>query len=319
MAPRAGRGRVLADELNQPDAIFVGFNALGDTLCTTPVIRAYRRRYPKARISYIVQGAPYTRVLDGNPDIDLVLYSEFLTRHGMKGFSADWIREQPIDLSRGATMFLFDMNQVCTSWDAFQEHIATGFSRLVQIPIEGVRPIVHVTPGERTAAASLVRGPYAVLSMHSNANPPRVGGEGRVKDWPLDRFAAVCAHLRTRGIVDIVAVGSEFDDKRHDPQWRSLHGLPIKVVAALLQEASVVITLENGLGHLAHAVDAPMVMIYSNIVPLGWANPVEARRCAVLYGDPREVTVADVTAASDRVLRLPVPRARRHASARARR
>ena len=49
----------------------------------------------------------------------------------------------------------------------------------------------------------------------------------------------------------------------------------------------MVITLENGLGHLSHAVDAPMVMIYSNIVPLGWANPVEARRCAVLYGDPR--------------------------------
>src|SRR5689334_7794826 len=127
MAPRAGRGRVVAAESNHRDAIFVGFNALGDTLCTTPVIRAHRRRHPTARISYIVQGAPYTRVLDGNPDIDLVLYSEFLTRHGMKGFSADWIREQPIDLSRGATMFLFDMNQVCTSWDAFEEHIATGF------------------------------------------------------------------------------------------------------------------------------------------------------------------------------------------------
>ena len=208
-------------------------------------------------------------------------------------------------------MFLFDMNQVCTSWDAFQEHIATGFSRLVRIPIDGVRPIVHVTPRERAAAASLVRGPYAVLSMHSNSNPPRVGGEGRVKDWPLDRFAAVCAHLRARGIVDIVAVGSEFDAKRHDPQWRSLHGLPIKVVAALLQEANVVITLENGLGHLSHAVDAPMVMIYSNIVPLGWANPVEARRCEVLYGDPRQVTVEEVTAASDRVMRPPSPRVRR--------
>jgi len=319
MAPRAGRERVLAGESNHRDAIFVGFNALGDTLCTTPVIRAYRRRHPTARISYIVQGAPYTRVLDGNPDIDLVLYSEFLTRHGMKGFSADWIREQPIDLSRGATMFLFDMNQVCTSWDAFEEHIATGFSRLVQIPIDGVRPIVHVTPGEHAAAASLVRGPYAVLSMHSNANPPRVGGDGRVKDWPLDRFAATCAHLRARGIADIVAVGSEFDDRRHDPQWRSLHGLPIKVVAALLQDASVVVTLENGLGHLAHAVDAPMVMIYSDIVPLGWANPVEARRCAVLYGDPRAVTVDEVTAACDRVLQLPPPRARRPAAARERR
>ena len=59
------------------------------------------------------------------------------------------------------------------------------------------------------------------------------------------------------------------------------------------------ITLENGIGHLAHAVDAPMVMIYSNIVPLGWANPVEASRCEVLYDDPRQITVDEVIAAAD--------------------
>ena len=81
----------------------------------------------------------------------------------------------------------------------------------------------------------------------------------------------------------------------------------------------MVVTLENGLGHLSHAVDAPMVMIYSNIVPLGWANPVEARRCEVLYGDPRQVTVDEVIAASDRVMRPPSTRVRPRAVAQSRR
>jgi ADP-heptose:LPS heptosyltransferase len=85
--------------------------------------------------------------------------------------------------------------------------------------------------------------------------------------------------------------------------WRNLYGLPIKLVAALLQEASVVVTLENGIGHLAHAVDASTVMIYSNIVPLGWANPVEASCCEVLYDDPSRITADAAIAAAQRLLR----------------
>ena len=78
---------------------------------------------------------------------------------------------------------------------------------------------------------------------------------------------------------------------------------PIKVVAALLEDAALVVTLENGIGHLAHGVDAPMVMIYSNVVPLGWANPVEASCCEVLYDDPRNITLDAVIAAAETVLR----------------
>jgi ADP-heptose:LPS heptosyltransferase len=289
-------------ESGRPRAIFVGFNALGDTLCTTPTIRAYRRMHPSAHIAYIVQSAAFTRVLDGNPDVDVLLYSEFLSRHGMSRFSVEWVYQQPLDFTRAATLYLFDMNQVCTTKEAFEEHIAKGLSNLVRIPIDRVRPVVHVSAEERAVAATMAKRPYAVLSMHSNANPPRTGGNGRVKDWPLDRFEAVCRHLRRQGVADVVAVGSEFDERRPSPLWRSLHGLPIKVVAALLQDAALVVTLENGIGHLAHAVDAPMVMIYSNIVPLGWANPVEATRCEVLYDDPRRITVAAVIAAAETVL-----------------
>jgi ADP-heptose:LPS heptosyltransferase len=286
-----------------PRAIFIGFNALGDTLCTTPTIRAYRQRHPDAHITYIVQSAAFTRVLDGNPDIDVVLYSEFLSRHGMSRFSVEWLYEQPLDFTRASTLYRFDMNLVCTTKEAFEVHIARGFSTLLQVPIDSVRPIVRVTPEEQGQVAALVRRPYVVLSMHSNANPAREGGEGRVKDWPVDRYEALCAYLRQQGFKDIVAIGSEFDTRRVSPMWRNLYGLPIKVVAALLEDAGLVLTLENGIGHLAHAVDAPMVMLYSRIVPLGWAEPVEATRCRVIYGDTWTVALDEVIAAADSIVR----------------
>jgi ADP-heptose:LPS heptosyltransferase len=287
----------------RPRAVFIGFNALGDTLCTTPSVRAYRRAHPGAHITYIAQSAPFTRVLDGNPDIDLLLYSEQLSRHGMTRFSMEWLYQQPLDFTQPATMYHFNMNQVCTTKEAFEEHIAIGLSRLVTIPIDSVRPVVQVTADERACAKKIARGRYAVLSMHSNSNPPRTDGQGRVKDWPHERFEAVCRHLRKRGIDDIIAVGSEFDERRPSPMWRNLYGLPIKVVAALLQDASIVVTLENGIGHLAHGVDAPTVMIYSNIVPRGWANPAEASCCEVLYDDPSRITAEAVIAAAQRVVR----------------
>jgi ADP-heptose:LPS heptosyltransferase len=290
-------------EAERPRAIFVGFNALGDTLCTTPTIRAYRRMHPSAHITYIAQSAAFTRVLDGNPDIDVLLYSEFLSRYGMSRFSIEWLYQQPLDFSRVATLYHFDMNQVCTTKEVFEEHIAKGLSNLLKIPIDSVRPVVHLSSQERALAAELAKPPYAVFSMHSNANPPRINGGGRVKDWPLERFEAVCRSLRHHGIQNVIAVGSEFDERRSSPLWRNLYGLPIKVVAALLQNAALVVTLENGIGHLAHGVNAPMVMIYSNIVPLGWANPIEATCCEVLYGDPQTITADAVITAAKIVMR----------------
>lgn len=283
-------------------AVFLGFNALGDTLCTTPTIRAFRREHPDAHITYVAQSASFTRVLDHNPDIDYVHYSEFMYLNGLTKFTEDWLYSLPLDFSEPATLYKFDMNQMCTTEEVFHEHIATGFSKLLKIPIQSIRPRIHLTEEEREFAASLVQAPYAVLSMHSNSNPKRESGEGGKKDWPRERWEETCKRLREAGIEDIVAVGSEFDTRERNVHWRNLYGLPIRIVGALMERAACVLTLENGIGHLAHAVDANMVMLYSDIVPLGWANPAEATNCEVLYGSPLDASVDQVGEALDNVL-----------------
>ena len=70
-------------------------------------------------------------------------------------------------------MYLFDMNQVCTTKEAFEEHIAKGLSRLVQIPIDSVRPVVHVSAEERALGgddgAASVRGAEHALQFEPAA------------------------------------------------------------------------------------------------------------------------------------------------------
>lgn len=283
-------------------AIFIGFNALGDTLCTTPVLRAFRRTNPDTFVVYIVQNATFCRVLDANPDIDMVLYNEQLYMHGMTIFSNAWLRSLPLDIRETTYLYRFDINQVCSKPESFHEHISIGFSKLLKIPIDSVRPVVHVTPEEHRLAKTFIHKPYFVFSIHSVSNPKMEDGTGYAKDWPLERWLRLSEHVQSRGDYDIIAVGSERDTQIRAPNIRSLYGLPIKITAALLQNALCVITVENGIAHLGAAVDAPMVEIYSNIVPLAWAQPKASSRCHVLYGDPQSIACDEVVAAVQSIL-----------------
>ena len=61
---------------------------------------------------------------------------------------------------------------------------------------------------------------------------------------------------------------------------------------------------ENGIAHLGAGVDAPMVVIYSNIVPLAWASPEISSRSQVLYDDPQLIGCDEVIAAVGSIARL---------------
>lgn len=276
-------------------AVFLGFNALGDTLCTTPVLRSFRSSNPGTFIICVVQNAGFCRVLDGNPHIDLVLYSEWMYIHGLTRYNDEWVRSLPLDLDEPVNLYRFDIGSVCSTAEAFREHISKGFSRLLGIPIDSIKPVVRLSDEDRRIAARFSPRPYVVFSMHSVANPPRTDGDGRVKDWPSENFDRLARHLHSSGF-DVIAVGAEGEARAGLPYVRDLYGLPIKVVAALLENATCVVTLENGVAHLAAAVDAPTVELYSTVVPLEWANPAESPRARVIYDDLRNISCDQVIA-----------------------
>lgn len=283
-------------------AIFLTLSALGDILCTTPVLRAFRKQHPQTKIFYIAQSAGFTRVLDNNPDIDLTIYSDRLFINGMPDEVNTWLRTLPIDLRTAATLYRLDLKYACTSEEAFRKHMSYSFARLVGVELDSVRPLVFLTENDRRSAAVFIERPYVVFSMHSVTNPERPDGRGRKKDWPVENWKELATRIAGRNGFDIFAVGAESETPLPVPYVHRLYGLPIRVAAALLERAACVVTLENGIAHLAAAVDAPIVEIYSNMMPFEWAYPAEATRCQVLYGDPLDISCDEVFQAVEATL-----------------
>ena len=267
-------------------AVFLGLNALGDFLCTTPTLRAFRRQHPRTKIIYLAQSAGFTRVLEHNPDIDLVIYSDRLFVQGLPDQLTTWLRSMPLDLRAPATFYHLDLKFVCKSQDDFKQHMSQAFAKMVGVQIESTRPTVVLTESDRRGARVFTDRPYVVFSMHSVSNPERADGKGRKKDWPTERWQEVAKRIAALGEYEILTIGAESESPYPVSKARVLYGLPIRVVAALLEGAACVVTLENGIAHLSSAVDARSVVIYSDMMPLEWASYAETPRSRVLFRRP---------------------------------
>ncbi len=284
--------------------VFVSANLLGDCLCTTPTVRAFRRKHPDAFITYIAQNEEHCRILEGNPDIDRVFFSDELAGSGLEIVDDSFLRSLGIDFNEPPQVYLFDVHALHRSRpDVFQDHICRGFARMAGVAVDSVRPVVSISAAERLAARALMRGRTIVLGMHTTS--PVVGRdrESAMKDWLYERWLDLARQLQTLGF-DVIAVGGPKDMAITSRYFRNLYGLPIKTIAALLAEAACVITVESGLSHLCHAVDAPSVLIFSRDVPLVWTRPEEATRCRVIYDDLRLITCERVMAAVQLVLSM---------------
>jgi len=286
------------DTVQKRKVYFLGANRLGDFLCTTAVIRGFRIQNPDVHISYIVHDAPYTRILEGNPDIDQVVYNndlkvdESAPRHLIKKLEAD------------GEVYYFDIFRVCTSsYNVFRDHIARGFANDLHIRLDSVKPVVTLSATDYAAAGSLTKKPYIVLAIHTGSTVIANDLRLVLKDWIVEHWLRLAQMIPGLGDFEIVAIGSLSDSPIQTRFFRNLYGLPIKVIAALCQKAACVISVENGISHLCHAVDAPMILLYSRHVSFPWAYPREAGQCRVIYKDPVFITPAEVYSSLKEILR----------------
>jgi ADP-heptose:LPS heptosyltransferase len=287
----------------QPRAVFIGYNALGDTLCSTAVLRRFREIYPGTLVTYVVQDVEYCRLLEACPEIDTVIYSEVMYAYGLKQFSMDWLTALAIDHAKDTPLYHFDMGRLGALPNQMEVHIAEGLGQTLGFPIENTRPSIVLTEHDHRRTRPFVHRPYVALSMHSVTNPPREDGrEGGVKNWPWENWAELAKRIRERHGFDVIALGSERDRRPIMPDIRTLYGLPIRTVAALIQGAQCMIGLENGLAHLAAGLDAPLVHLYSKLVPLCWAQHKGLSNYEFVYRDPYEVPVDEVMGMLEAVL-----------------
>lgn len=166
------------------------------------------------------------------------------------------------------------------------------------IPRAGEELDLPLGPDDERAARDLeLPRPYAVVHAGSSLESRR---------WPAERFAAAADALHERGLLPVLtgtpaesdAVAAVAGAMR--APHRSLVGRTgVGAFACVVRDARVVLTNDTGTSHLAAAVRAPSVVVFTVTDPGRWA-PLDRERHRAVRGDAE---VGEVLAHADELLR----------------
>ncbi|RAG43540.1 lipopolysaccharide heptosyltransferase I, partial [Burkholderia multivorans] len=99
-----------------------------------------------------------------------------------------------------------------------------------------------------------------MLLFHATSNPD--------KKWPADRWAALATRMMARGLRVLLPWGSaaEHDDAQdiaaRAPGAIVLPAMSVRALGAAIGRAALVVGVDTGFVHMAHALGRPTVMIF---------------------------------------------------------
>lgn len=263
---------------------------LGNALITSPLIAAVRTRFPGATIDYL-GGEGTLTVLDGlGVDETIAMSRGFVARPWRFVALFRRLRRRRYDLAIECAMGSFSGGLyaylsgarhrmgVPRKNERFLDvrlpptpvaHCYDGpvaFARHLRVECQD-RPAYAVEAEEARAASALLaqldladaRGAKPFVALF-------IGGHG-VKRWPRERWIELARTLQREGGAVLICAGPDeargLDELRAavGPGVRVLGPQPLRTFAALLAQASLVVTPDSGPMHLAAAVGAPVVAV----------------------------------------------------------
>jgi heptosyltransferase-1 len=292
----------LLDNLAPRRILIIKPSAIGDIVHALPVLSLVRRRWPAARISWLVTPV-CSGLLEGHPLLDEMILFDRKRWGGMwrsPRLAGEW-RRFTRELRGREFDLVIDLQGLFRSgwlsWKTGAE-VRVGFANARElaplfythrVPIE--TPEQHAidrylklarfigcdegpvefpfatTEGDRAQVSELLRtsvgeNRYAVLLPGTN---------WETKRWPVEKFAGLVGPLRERfGLVSVLAGGS--DAGAMAPQIPGVVDLTcrttLKQLTALLERAELVVANDSGPMHIASALGRPLV------TPFGPTNPV---------------------------------------------
>ena len=276
-----------------PQILVVRRRYLGDLVLLGPLLRNLRLHWPEARIAVLAEPA-YAPVLALNPDVDEVLTlpggpsawgrllrrlrgagfthvfdldntekTAVLARWTGAGFRAALRHELPPRLPRLYTHLVLDP-------PADHERRSIDEYYLQVLPAAGVpvisRAVRLVPPAAELAATRRhVPEPGPRLLVHPGTRSP-------FRQWPAERFAAVCERAHTELGIRIVLTGGPgeqglvADIQRRAPAAGAAVVPPLVVpaFAALAAQFDALLCHDSGPMHIAAAVGTPVVALFGS-------------------------------------------------------
>ncbi|WP_176300725.1 lipopolysaccharide heptosyltransferase I [Burkholderia vietnamiensis] len=144
----------------------------------------------------------------------------------------------------------------CDAWHGMR--VSAG-EALGYVP-EGVADHGIVAPQDARLPAALTDGTPFALLFHATSNPD--------KQWPADHWAALATQMIARGVRVLLPWGSpaEHDDAQQiaarAPGAIVLPAMSVRELGAAIGLATLVVGVDTGFVHMAHALKRPTVMIF---------------------------------------------------------
>ena len=301
------------------DILVVKFSAMGDTVLLLPVIRRMRAAFPGRRITGLGTFANRA-ALEASPDLDDVVLFEpgmllnpfrlaaFVRGLRKRRFALavdfdQWLRISPVlcflsGASRRAGFATSGQFRHLLYTDPVgrapgRHELDLFFDILAKVGVEaaGDERATFFPAGEaaKAEAAALLRGAgvtgrYAVIH-------PGCGASGWRRQWPEERYGELVRWLKSKGLAVLVSTGPgeeplfEAVRRLSGQELVPVAGKPLPVLASIMGGASVFVSGNTGVMHLAAAAGAPVVALHGPTDAGRW-GPVGKRCVSVCSRHP---------------------------------
>ena len=306
-------------------------SSLGDIVLALPALRALRLSFPEAKISWLIR-PEFAGLIENHPHLDEIitfdrkLLGKAWFHPGAFGALMSLIRK----LCRSDFDVIFDFQGLfrtaCLAWlsgckkrfgMANARELATFFYthkipqntecihmvdyylKIIQAAGASDYGVEFVFPQNPRAEESVGR----LLAGHGIENNYTVlipGSAHRDKCWPSERFAQLADKISSQYNLSIVATGSASEAGIIE-KLRENANVPIVSLAgqtslselvALLKRAKLAVSNDTGPGHIAAALDVPIVLIFGRTNPVR-LEPYRRKHCIMaIEPDGRGMSVS---------------------------
>ncbi len=285
-----------------PRILIVRAGAIGDTLMTTPLVRALRRSFPNAQLVFL-SSRTTENVLRCNPNLDEVVALSYrrlpflvspekqrLARR-LRGLKLDWalaLESNPrlLDVvieSRPARLIAYGPLPAREGFErvGFDPELHSIQNHLNAARALGVAPAGHAmdlpypsewdTAVERHLEEWGVSSQKRLVGIHAGWGGRKHSIEKtRLRSWPVENFAEVIRRVVKEKGACVVLTGAVADHELNEAIIRragvscvNLAGkLPILELAALIRRLSLYLTVDSGPAHMAAALGTPLVTLW---------------------------------------------------------
>lgn len=259
-------------------ALFTSKNLIGDALYIQPALKAWQAEHPDWDIDLLVLPdhiEPLYRGM-GIQNLRLIHEREVYIRAGEE--------DQPCvqyDFEH-----VFDISKAFSLGDQKRIHISQAYAELLGVPVPEHPPRVEYTPPDGPTEPGLV-----LLSMFSNSCASR---QGKSPNKMLSFAVWLPILVLARQLGKVAVLGGPKDKGQAplpllDEEYYT--GRSLEEVARLLRDAKLLITIDNGMGHLAASQGTPTILFYPKCLGRHWIIPSGNSKLYVYQMDPLDLNV----------------------------